>query len=169
MIEFKTNISDIVTQISRWFNRTNSSIQSGAKGTVQEAARIVNAEIVDSIREENAVASGNLLRSVTVGAMTASTEGYEMTVGSSSPYASIVEEGRRAGAKAPPVASIVEWMTQKGIDPSDSAAYLIARKIARDGIPAKRVFEKGVKNAEEKLDAPLNAIMDSSLQKNNQE
>ncbi|PWB24648.1 hypothetical protein [Flavobacterium sp. HTF] len=46
--------------------------------------------------------------------------------------------GRRGG-KMPPIEAIEKWLTQKGIKPIESAmkistlAYLIARKIAKDG------------------------------------
>jgi hypothetical protein len=49
-----------------------------------------------------------------------------------------VEFGRRAGAPMPPLARIRQWCEIRGIDPR--AAYPIARKIARDVIPARPVL-----------------------------
>ena len=51
-------------------------------------------------------------------------------------YSQQLETGRRAG-KFPPISSIEDWIRQKGITPIDisisSLAFLIARKIAREG------------------------------------
>jgi hypothetical protein len=165
VIDLTININEIFSQVTKWVQTKINQVNAGSKQSVQEAAKIVNDEIVSSIRSQNAIASGELLRSVTVGSMSASSQGFEMTVGSSSPYASFIEEGRRAGSRPPPVDAILEWMTQKGLEPDKSAAYLIARKIGRDGIPAKHVFARGVASAENKISEPINVIMDTSLQK----
>ena len=51
-------------------------------------------------------------------------------------YSQQLETGRRAG-KFPPISSIEDWIRQKGITPIEisisSLAFLIARKIAREG------------------------------------
>lgn len=61
-------------------------------------------------------------------------------------YYKYIESGRRAGAKMPPVSAISDWITRKRIVPRPigkklptlpQLAFLIARKIGRDGIPAK--------------------------------
>lgn len=62
-------------------------------------------------------------------------------------YWRIVENGRRPG-KFPPPDAIIEWIRVKPIMPREtgkipsekSLAYLIGRKIARDGIPGKHPF-----------------------------
>jgi bacteriophage HK97-gp10 putative tail-component len=163
MFEFITNITQVVAQLTGWVDKKTQQTRKGAEECTMDAARITHNAIVESIKNENAVASSNLLKSVTVGSMQASTEMYSVTVGSSSPYASVVEYGRRAGGKQPPTQSIYQWMTQKGLEASMSGAYLIARKIGREGIPAKYVFQKGVTNAEKSLDAPLNALIEKNL------
>jgi len=160
-IDWKSFLRDV----NQWVNTKIRQTREGSEDVVRESARVVNEEIRGSIQDANAVASGKLLESVTIGSMRASTDMIEITVGSSSPYASMVEEGRRAGTKAPPIESILDWMVMKGLEPDSRGAYLIARKIARTGIPAKKVFEKGVARAERKLSSRINAIMDKSLQK----
>jgi hypothetical protein len=160
-IDWKSFLRDV----NRWIDGKVRQTKAGAVVATMDAASIVNSEIRNSIREANAIASGDLLESVTVSSMRASTDMVEVTVGSSSPYASIVEEGRRAGAKAPPVESILDWMVMKGLEPDARGAYLIARKISRDGIPAKKVFEKGVNKARFRIDSRLDAIMEDSLRK----
>lgn len=54
-------------------------------------------------------------------------------------YAGVIEGGRRAGARMPPVSVIARWVTQKGIargKEARSIAFVIARKIAKQGWPA---------------------------------
>lgn len=69
------------------------------------------------------------------------------------PYWKYVEYGRRPNQKRPPMEVIEKWITEKNIritpDPrtnkipsTKSVAYVIARKIGRDGIPAKKPLTK---------------------------
>lgn len=68
------------------------------------------------------------------------------------PYWRYVEYGRRPG-KFPPMDSIKEWIKVKPVIPdartgtiptTDQLAFMIARKISREGIPAKHVINKTV-------------------------
>lgn len=61
-------------------------------------------------------------------------------------YYKYIESGRRAGRKMPPVSAIQAWIEKKHITPRPiggrtpslpQLAFLIARHIGRDGIPAK--------------------------------
>jgi hypothetical protein len=124
-----------------------------------KAADIVYKEIIASITRERAIASSELLRSVRVTKLRSATNLTQLQVFSDSPYAAIVEEGRRAGAKMPPVNIIYDWMLQKGLEPSYNGAYLIARAISQRGIPAKKVFQKGVDRAEPMIDNAINVIL----------
>lgn len=59
-------------------------------------------------------------------------------------YGIFVDEGRRAGAKMPPIKPIMEWAKSKGLPrfrsksgrflKNETRAFLIARAIGRDGI-----------------------------------
>lgn len=52
-------------------------------------------------------------------------------------YLVYIENGRRKGAKMPPVEPIVKWCKKKGIPSDNSTVYLIRRAISRDGIKAR--------------------------------
>lgn len=52
-------------------------------------------------------------------------------------YLVYIENGRRKGAKMPPVEPIVRWAKSKGIPTDNSTIYLIRRAISRDGIKAR--------------------------------
>lgn len=49
-------------------------------------------------------------------------------------YLVYIENGRRKGAKFPPVEPIVRWARKHGIPTDNSTIYLIRRAISRDGI-----------------------------------
>ena len=68
----------------------------------------------------------------------------EGVVGWNAPYGVIVEGGRRPG-RFPPIGPIELWVRRKlGVSEkkSHSVAFLVARKIARRGTPAQKVFER---------------------------
>ena len=52
-------------------------------------------------------------------------------------YLVYIENGRRKGAKMPPIEPIVRWAKSKGIPTDNSTIYLIRRAISRDGIKAR--------------------------------
>jgi hypothetical protein len=59
--------------------------------------------------------------------------------GAASQYAVVVHEGRRAGARMPPVDVIRAWAQRHGIDPG--AAFPIARAIGRRGTRPLKYYE----------------------------
>lgn len=63
--------------------------------------------------------------------------------------ASIIEKGRRPGARRPPAQAIINWVKRKGIAQGDAAArgiaFAIAKKIGERGIPAKHVLERAMR------------------------
>lgn len=52
-------------------------------------------------------------------------------------YLVFIENGRRKGAKMPPVKPIVDWARSRGIPTDNSTIFLIRRAISRDGIKAR--------------------------------
>lgn len=67
-----------------------------------------------------------------------------------------VENGRKPG-KMPPIKVIKDWIQVKRIVPRplrgkvpspDQLAFLIARKIGRDGIPAKHILERTIQETD---------------------
>ena len=56
-------------------------------------------------------------------------------------YLVFIENGRRKGAKMPPVEPIVRWARSKGIPTDNSTIYLIRRAISRDGVKARPIMQ----------------------------
>lgn len=54
-------------------------------------------------------------------------------------YLVYIENGRRKGAKMPPIEPIVNWAKKHGIPSDNSTIYLIRRAISREGVQ-KRPF-----------------------------
>lgn len=74
-------------------------------------------------------------------------------------YVTVLEEGRRAGAKAPPGWEISQWLERHGIDASWS--FVVARSIARRGLPAHHMFRKSAEeNAKEVEEIIYDAIVE---------
>lgn len=71
-------------------------------------------------------------------------------------YLVYIENGRRKGAKMPPVEPIVRWAKSKGIPTDNSTIYLIRRAIARDGIKARPFMA----HVMEEMDREWNGLAD---------
>lgn len=74
-------------------------------------------------------------------------------------YASFREDGTRPGGK-PSLDRMMAWIRRKGITPradtdARGLAFLIARKIAREGTPAQPFMEPAYRSVAPKLDARL--------------
>jgi hypothetical protein len=65
-------------------------------------------------------------------------------------YFEVVDKGRRKGT-FPPVDNIKKWIRDRGIQPDgnttvEQLAFLIGRKIKRDGIPATNIYTDNIEN-----------------------
>lgn len=97
-------------------------------------------------------ASGNLISSLKPVSIQFKTNKFEADISLAS-YWKYVEYGRRPG-KFPPINKILEWIKIKPVIPrpknglkpptEHQLAFLIARKIARDGIKAGNQFEEAL-------------------------
>ena len=109
---------------------------------LNQVGGLVTRRLAQGLQEANAIASGQLEESISFRAFSNSNQlGVEVSM---LDYWEYVDEGRRAG-KMPPVSKIQEWLTypnvrskiQQGRDQAvqdpESVAFLIARKIAREG------------------------------------
>jgi hypothetical protein len=85
------------------------------------------------ITQYGAVDTGRLRSSLNVRQQVTS-RGVVTTVGSNLKYAIYVHQGRRAGARMPPSSALTVWARRHG---APGQEFVIARAIARRGIPAK--------------------------------
>ncbi len=64
--------------------------------------------------------------------------------GPATQYASVMEFGREAGSRQPPVAAITPWALAKGLNP-----YVVARLIARKGIKGRFYMKRAAQESQE--------------------
>lgn len=153
----------------------DSVLDDFARAVVERAQRNLGATRVVNGKKRRAVASGNLKESLSF--VRSSTKNFEFinftATGDARKYANVVEYGRKKGAKQPPRDAIAKWIKQKpvrlqkkggGFIPMtesniNSAAFLIARSIAKKGIPELRYYRDAVEaELEERGPAFLTAL-----------
>lgn len=132
------NLSEHIASELRRFERILMRNLEIAQNNVTESnADAYRGQIV----ADDAVASREFLNSVKTRTVLAG-EGKRISEAySDAMQAIIMEDGRRAGAKMPPVDAIFEWLPYRGIPQKRSIAFAIALKIARDGMPARHIAE----------------------------
>ncbi len=99
------------------------------------------AELAKILRNTDKIASGDLIKSLKTRVFkTGFGTSYTLKI-IAEDYLKYVDEGRRAGAKPPPIAPIKKWTQQKGIP--EGLAYPIAKSIGEKGIKPTNVIQKG--------------------------
>ena len=114
------------------------------------AVNLVGKELVTELSNQlimaNKKASGNLIASLDYEII--EVLGNLMIRLKAEPYLINVDQGRRAGAKPPPVSPILKWIDLKGITPKDKdmskrgLAFAIAKSIGNKGIKPTYVIQK---------------------------
>lgn len=133
--------------------------------------------IVDTYKGkiEDVRASGELYKSITY-QVNGKGGNFEVVI-SLEEYWKNIEYGRRPGAKFPPVDAIKEWIRVKRIIPEpytlpggkqiipteNQLAYLIGRKISRDGIKPKPYLEEAVNENYESFSAELLSVLGDTI------
>jgi len=129
----------------------------------QQAQKLVK----DSLTKNNRIATGKLLNSIHT-EISQNNDTYSVTLNFED-YFKYVSEGRKAG-KMPPVDSILEWIKVKHILPrpmdgklptEKGLAYLIARKIGREGYEGSNDYETSI----EQLNNEYIPKLEEALQK----
>ena len=102
------------------------------------------------------VNTGALRQSIATVVETRSPFPLQVTVGPTVKYGRYVEFGRKPG-KMPPVAALEPWVRLKAKNPM-AVAYLIARKIAAEGVAAQPFLSPGAKKAMPKVKTILSRL-----------
>lgn len=155
-------------------NRIEASVRSGSLPKLKQEVLLdlvtklstsLEAMALDEVRSAilgvGAVASGQLLRSVTAEVSSSSTRNLLIAVGSDDRAALPIEQGLEAGESVT-VDRIYEWMIQKNIpDATRWGAYYIARKLFFEGYDARRPFEIAEANIISRVDDIINNVLNS--------
>ncbi len=116
---------------------------------IRQATAQSGAHVLAETRRASVVVTGTTRRGyqqqvVTYGNVTTT------RVASNQASAAVAERGRRRGAKMPPVRALIPWVKKRwGLEGKEArrAAYVLARKIAREGIPARPVLKPALRNS----------------------
>lgn len=114
------------------------------KNKLEKALEVFGEEYINAIgdilRKEDKVASGDLIKSLDTRVFkTGFGTSYTLKI-IAEEYLKYVDEGRRAGSKAPPIQPIKEWARLKGLD--EGLAFPIAKSIGEKGIKPTNVIQK---------------------------
>lgn len=142
------------------------SIKVFAAKVVERAQRNLGTSRTVQGKKRRAVATGTLKKNLTY---IVKEEAGQVTLtftakGAAEKYAKYVEFGRRPNRKAPPMEDIKQWMKKKPIrvrrngrivkqtnEVVEQAAWAIAKKIGRDGIPALNYYEEAIQDTVEEM------------------
>ena len=134
-------------------------------------ARVAMNEITRQLRREVLTqtpvgASGNLRGSISAHIRGDIPGELRGVVASRTPYARYVEFGRRPGGGMPPWregTSLYRWVVHKLKPPDghvESVSFLVARAIARRGIPARRMFARAFEDNKNWIDGRVRELLD---------
>ncbi len=134
-------------------------------------AREAMAEITEMLRREVMTrtpvgASGNLRGSIFTEIKGEGRSALRGVVASRAPYAGYVEFGRRPGGAMPPWregSPLYRWVV-RNLESRDgdfeSTAFLVARAIARRGIPGRRMFARALEENQSRIDRRIRELLD---------
>ena len=146
------------------------------KTDVNRLAREAMAEITGMLRREVMTrtpvgAIGNLRGSIFTEIRGEGRGALRGVVGSRAPYAGYVEFGRRPGGAMPPWregSPLYRWVV-RNLESRDgdfeSAAFLVARAIARRGIPGRRMFARAFEENQSRIDKRIRELMDEIVRR----
>ena len=146
------------------------------KTDVNRLAREAMAGITGMLRREVMTrtpvgASGNLRGSIFTEIRGEGRGALRGVVGSRVPYAGYVEFGRRPGGAMPPWregSPLYRWVV-RNLESRDggfeSAAFLVARAIARRGIPGRRMFARAFEENQSRIDKRIRELMDEIVRR----
>lgn len=109
---------------------------------LKQALKVITDDIRANIRGEDSFSSGALYRSIK-DELFDERGTLRGRVFSTAAHAVWVERGRRPG-KQPPKEAILDWMRARGMEADPAVAFLIARKIGREGIKARPFFQNAI-------------------------
>lgn len=129
---------------------------------VNEIAQVYKQNLIS----DGKVASGELVRSIAPMPVEETSEGYIASI-SAVDYARFVESGRRPG-KFPPPNKILNWVKTRFPAASEirqqQISFLVARKIAKLGIPAGNQLQNAINQVYPKYNKEIDEAIMKDLQ-----
>lgn len=91
-----------------------------------------------------------------------------ITIYNAAPYAGVIEDGRRAGSKAPPSDVLVTWVRRKLKVPkaeARSVAFVVARAIGKRGLKGRHVLADATDAMADLIQKEIERAIDKELEK----
>lgn len=123
--------------------KLTSLINNAAIEVLTQGAKDIIAAAQDVLLRGHHLAEGDLRDNFGYTVSPHGSEGVSVRVFNKSDHAVVVEFGRRPGRRQPPSRDIKRWLDAKGLPSDPQTVYLVARKIAKHGIPAVRFMSRG--------------------------
>lgn len=155
----------------------NKALELFARDVVFEAQRNIGAKY-----KGRKIDSSGRLRKGLMYTKKKNSSGMSITFGANSDlqdYASVVEYGRRKGAKAPPPDALKQWFKDKPVryrkdgkfakatkSDIDGMAYLIGQKIKKKGITGRRYYGRAIERMMKKHEETIQAAFLEDLELN---
>jgi hypothetical protein len=118
----------------------HAAMVSAVRRTVKQRGRVIVDQEINATRPYPPVDRGSYRRSWHVIDIP-----NGVRIASTSPYASVIDHGRRPGSWSN-IQALTTWVKRHGMDGDPrSIAFAIAAAIKKRGLPAKKVFERAAK------------------------
>jgi len=116
------------------------------KALMNRTGELITDKMIDTLISNGSLATGQLARGISYEVVDTPEGG--VTRISIPEYGKYVDEGRRAGAKMPPVQPIIDWVKVKRISTpqytTEQMGWAIAKSIAKKGIRPKPFIENSI-------------------------
>lgn len=134
MAVVRVSLDDLAATVGADIERIKPRVLAAVQDTVQVHGPRLFAAAVATAQPRPPVDRGTYRRNTHIEDLPDGAVMYNRT-----PYAGVIEEGRRPGRRMPPVRLLAEWVRRKGIskDPAEAKqiAFAIARKMKAQGWP----------------------------------
>jgi hypothetical protein len=160
-----------LTPVILWLDRLPKRLQNATYAAFElEGGPLAVRKLREQFSKKDLIARGDTWRDWDYRVKRSGVEGVLLDVFNYQPdiVLLVIEKGRRKRRKAPPPEAILEWMDVRNIRPSDgeteeALAFLIGRKIAREGIPGRHPIEDAREDLRRRTD--LSRVIGSYIDK----
>lgn len=136
------------------------------KENIDQIGKLLISELIKNLIQMDKVASGKLINSLDYQVIE-TIEGVFLELVSED-YLYNVDKGRQPG-KMPPLMEIKEWNKIRGLErgklTEDQLAFVVARGIGRNGIPATNVIQKSIDNIYSSIDKLIDEGLEIEIDK----
>jgi hypothetical protein len=147
-------------ELGKWAGRLGTRLRPVVQASLRKSGAQSLPDLWNTARTKGIKATGTYIKGFTI----QMPRWDRLVLTNTTPYAVYVENGRRAGARQPPVYALVPWVQLVlGVPEARarSVAFRVARAIGRRGIPARPVL--GDKALQSRIAARMARVLRADL------